>query len=180
MLEGFVQGDDVYADSEYGTSGWEQMYRVDPDGTPVLYRGKNGRHISAMTSDGSTLYWCESYGSTDPNAPPTTTEVWAAPYTNDPATLDATAHLVASIPPGRGQPGEAVAYGGLYAVYVAGTTTTIDVVRLSDGAVRAIVPDAGEWYTRPVFVSSSELWAVVSAANGPQNIALRRIPLGSW
>lgn len=177
LLLDFVEGADVYAESIHGTVGFQQEYRVDPDGTPVLYRAKTDRHITAMRTDGTTLFWTESCGSTDVLAPPTCVEVWASPYTSDPVTLQTTAHKLASIPAGERIPQISIAFTGLYALISDGI---VHVVRLADGKVLEVTAGAGFGFYRVVLVTPTELWGVVSETGGSSAVALRRFALGTW
>jgi hypothetical protein len=115
------------------------------------------------------------------------TQVWTAPYTNDPAQLAATGHVIADIqgPNGTYLPGDSLAFGGLYAV-AAGSGpsagySSIYVVRASDGAV-TLAPTAGDYsYWSLVHVTHTELWAVMGEQGGPASgAAFVRAQLGPW
>lgn len=170
LLMDFVEGDDVFALSEHGTTGYGQEWRIDPDGTPVVVRAKDGRHMCTFATDGTTLFWTEIFGSTDFFAT-MTREVWAAPYSTDPATLDASAKRVAAIPDGHISP-RAIAYGGIYAVESVANGLDVFVVRLSDGATQTVSDALG--FQDLVYVSDTELWATTGAGT------LRRYSLATW
>jgi hypothetical protein len=65
LLADFVMNDGVFGQSIHGTSGYGEEWRIDTDGAPVVERAKAGRHISTFVTDGSTLFWTETIGSTD-------------------------------------------------------------------------------------------------------------------
>lgn len=171
LLLELVEKDDVYAFSEQGKSGWSEEYRVDPDGSVTPFRVVSGRHVSGLRTDGTTMFWVESYGNPDPRGVPTMFDVYAAPYTSDSVTLAASARKVASIP-SSGPPQVSIAFGGLYGVF---NGVVVEVVRLSDGAVREVSLPPGNAFLELVLVTPSELWTVVN--NG---MALWRIPIGAW
>ncbi len=159
----FVVGSDVYAWSEYGTgAGWSQQYRIDPDGTSVLYRGIPGHHVGAFASDGKTMFWVELYG--DPSSTAKSypnVEIWSAPYTSDPSLLATSAKIVGALPAASmGKAGRAVARGGYY---VLGQAYGIAMARISDGLVKLVLPDNNNrlFYWAP-YVSDTELWVTES------------------
>jgi hypothetical protein len=171
----FVEGDDVFAQSD--DAGWWREYTVLPDGTASIFRGKANRHMTAFRTDGTTMYWIESYGNPDPTGTPTTFEVWSAPYTSSSTTLDQAAQKIATLT----SPSaiyRAVAFSGLYAV-ITGPDAT--VVRKSDGVTHVVTtgdPNLGfEWLQ---LVTATEIWSVMGRLNGPTDFALRRYNLGTW
>lgn len=171
----FIEGDQVFARSD--ESLFWQEYTVLPDGNTVLYRNVGNRHVTAFRTDGTTMFWIESYGNPDPNGIPTTFEAWAAPYTPDSATLAATAVRIANVQSSYFL-FDAAAFAGLYAV---STGTSVTVVRLSDRATRTISsPDPNVIFTGLQLVSQREVWAVMTMLHGPGSFALRRYDLGDW
>jgi hypothetical protein len=175
LLLSFVEGSDVFAYSEHGTSGYAQIYTVAADGTPVLLRGATDHDVSALATDGTSLAWSETWTPTDGGAP--TLQFWTAPYTADPTTLAATATQIATAQ-GVGAPFQSVAFGGIYTVYDGAAGQF--VVRLSDGHVLNPQPPAGYDFWKASYVSNTELWIGLSITNGPNAVAFRRIPLGTW
>lgn len=163
----FVVGNDVYANSEYGTGdGWSQEYRIDPDGTSVLYRGTKGRHMCGFASDGKTMFWMELSGDANPLASTyPLIEIWAAPYARDPTVLASTAKALGTVPNNLpkgffGKGGSGVARGGYYILPQA---YGVVLARISDGLVKVVVPDNTNrsFYWAP-YVSDTELWVTES------------------
>ena len=172
-----VEASDVYASSEHGTTGWSQIYRVDPDGSYHLYLSAPNAHISSPRTDGTTLFWMQIYGTTDLTAPQQRVEVWAASYSSDPAQIAANAHKVATIPE-TVYLGDGVAFGGLYA---AGAGPNTYVVRLADGAVVKVSAGPNRSFWGSALVTPTELWALTSQTTPRFNgVAFQRIALGAW
>ena len=172
----FVSRGDVFAYSLYGTTGWEQLYVMQPNNSVVLFRSNPSAHVGALATDGPNLYWTETYGSIDFSAPQQHTQVWTAPYTDDPTQLGATARQIADIQ-NTYLSGQAIAFGGLYAFWP-GTNPV--VVRASDGAI-AQVPMPGDYqYWEFSYVTDTELWAVMTQQHGPNGVAFARVTLGPW
>jgi hypothetical protein len=171
-----VEGHDVLGYSEHGSAGWGQLYTFDGSGTLSLLRANPSAHVAAPASDGTRLYWTETYGSTDLTAPQTQTELWSAPYTADPNQLAATASRFAVIP-STTLPLSAVAFGGLVALQ---TRSSVYVARLSDGKVIQPSPGQGRSFSAMVAVTASELWSMETDASGYYDAYLTRISLGSW
>lgn len=186
---GEVEGDDVYAEAFYGTGGWSQEYVMAPDGAVSLFRGKDKTHVTGLRSDGKTLFWIESYGLPDPHiapgdfVPQPTMEVWSAPYTSDPGVLAATAKRLAVVP-SHVRWYDAVAFGGLYAFI--SDYRTMSVVRAADGALAQIPAGPERGFDEAVYVSESEVWAVLRAwdddagTTGRGGVALARYQLRDW
>jgi hypothetical protein len=177
LLLDFVAKDDVYAFTN--DNGFQREYLVQPDGTPVLYRGVANRFVTAVATDGTTMFWTESFGASTPGGTPTSFEAWAAPYTNDPATLEATAHRVAVIS-GNNPPNAATAAAGLYAI--GSSVTNLTLVRLSDGAIHNFMPASSNPLLHlfdVTYVSPSEIWVIVKTDQLTTNY-LRRYDLGTW
>lgn len=183
LLLDFVEGDDVYARSVYGTTGWEEEYLVKPDGTVVLFRAKPKRQIPGMTSDGTSMLWCESYGSSTPSNQQPNVELWAAPYTNDPAILDSTAKKIATLPVGY-DCGQTIAFQGFFAMSTIPFQTAI-VVRVSDGAIQQLAAGPGWGFGQLALVSATELWSTMSDESpdgslGFRGVAFARYTLAPW
>jgi hypothetical protein len=172
----FVAGDDVFAHLNDG-SAWRTEYLVHADGSVALYRARADGHVSAFATDGTTMFWVESYGASDPTAVPTNFDVYAAPYTSDAATLDASATKVASYADPAAIPRLAVAFGGIYGVEGGGGAEFI--VRRSDGASQTVQLPAGESFYWPLIVNNTEFWGTVRATS-QHNVAVWRIPLAAW
>jgi len=186
-----VEGDDVFAGKFYGSAGWSQEYVMAADGTVSLFRGKDKTHVTTLRSDGKTLFWVESYGLSDPHIAPgdfipqPNMEVWSAPYTNDPATLAASAKKLATIQ-NHTRPGHAaVAFRDHYAFET--DEKTLTVVRSFDGAVQQISAGPGRRFDDDVaYVSPSEVWVTmdnyddVNMTPRQRGIALARYTLREW
>jgi hypothetical protein len=147
------------------------------DGTLTLFRAKSQTHITALTSDQDTLYWAESWGgaNVDPNDQPHV-EIWMAPFTDDPAILTSTAQLLVKLDGQMRRPGEMMAQGGFVGL---SENNTAFVVRKQDGAVKTVAPFNGDAVGMPVYVSQSEMWALVHLPNDPANV-LTKVGLGMW
>lgn len=168
----FVSRDDVFGQSTHGAAGWGQVYVFQPNNALVLLRGNPSAHVTGVATDGPNLYWAETYGSTDIQAQQTDTQIWTAPYTDDPTQLAATARQIADIKNSY-VPYQAIAFGGYYA-------TALYVVRVADGAVLP-APSAGTYtYWDLVYVTGSELWAIMGEPHGPNGIAFARVQLAPW
>jgi hypothetical protein len=191
VREPVVVGDDVFGFSEYGTDGWSTIRRVNGDGTTTLFRAVPQRHMSGFRAGSGWMAWLETYG--DPNFQnfdQPKTELWGAPYTNDPTTLATTAKKLADLPGVRTGSPEPRYADGYYAAR-GGTLPTdqpnLYVVRVSDGAVKkldinAIVgPDVAQpYYLDPADVSETRVLGVLHRVNGPPAIGVAQIQLGPW
>lgn len=175
-----VEGEDVYGLAEHGTAGWGQFYRVDADGSVVLYRSNPNAHVGVMRTDGTTLFWTETYGTTDVvSSYQTRAEVWAAPYTRDPVQLASTARKLADVvDPILGVPLDAIAFNGLFA-FTTNRSHVSWVVRASDGSAKRVDPGASWNFPRLglTYVTNTELWSLILKPNGE---GLARLPLGTW
>jgi hypothetical protein len=172
-----VESDDVFACSDKGTAGWGQLYEVDASGTLALLRSNPGAHVTTPASDGTRIYWTETYGSTDGLQQQTRMEFWSAPYTADPLTLAATASRFAQVQNPQ-LPITSIAFGGLMAVST--RDNTVYVARLDDGKVIQPSPGPNRYFSGLVAVTPSELWSIESIAQGAPNSSLSRIGLGDW
>jgi hypothetical protein len=161
LLLDFVEGDDVFAMSVYGTAGWQQEYRVARDGNVMLFREKATTQVGPMTTDGTTLVWCEAYGASTPSQQQPVVEVWSAPYTNDPNTLGVTAKKLVTLA-GAVWCGQAVTFQGYFATQISGTYDTAAIVRLSDGATQHVSAGTGWNFGAFALVSATELWSVAN------------------
>ncbi len=184
LLLDFLEGDDVYAWSIYGTAGWMQEYRVTADGKVVLFRSKPNTQISGMGSDGTTIVWCESYGSTSASQQEPTVELWSAPYTNDPTVLATTAKKVVSLPFTYACSSDPVVFQGYFASTTLPFKTTV-VIRLSDGAIQQVSSGAGWGFANYALVGPTELWSTMNVEDdagniGFSNVAFARYTLGPW
>ena len=182
LLLDFVEGDDVYAMSVHGTSGWQQEYRVAGDGTVVLYRSNPTAHVAAFASDGTSVYWTESHVDLSATFAQPDTDLWMAPYTNDPTTLASSAKKLVSLPVSY-TPGSGIAFGGYYAT-APNPFTTAYVVRSTDGATQSVGSGAGWGFQQLALVSATELWAVMTELNdaggGFRGVAFARYTLAAW
>jgi hypothetical protein len=177
LLLGLVANDDAYAFNNDGD--FQHEYFVQPNGTPVLYRAAPNRFVTAFASDGTTMFWTESFGASTPDQPSTSFEAWAAPYTNDPATLSGTAHRVATLSAPAYPPIYGVASSGLYAVVT--PLSTVTVVRLADGATTTVTPATSPSFSfdRVLYVTPTEIWAT-SSPDSFYTRNVRRYSLGTW
>jgi hypothetical protein len=178
LLFDFIEGDDVYARSVHGATGWSQEYRVAGDGSVMLFRSKDNTHIESMTTDGTTLAWCEAYGASTPTNQQPTVEVWTAPYTNDPAILAATAKKLTPLPTAVWC-GLGIAFQGYYAARINATYDTVDVVRLADGATQQVAAGPGWLFGQLGLVSSTEFLSEVGLIKGG-GARFARYTLGAW
>jgi hypothetical protein len=177
LLLDMVEGDDVFAISEHGTAGWGQIYTVDATGKLALLRSNTSAHVATPASDGTRIYWTETYGSQDVLVQQARMEIWSAPYTADAGTLAATATKLAEVP-NTLIPLEAVAFDGLVAVVERGGS--VYVARQSDGKVIQPDPGPSRRYSQLVAVTPTELWVTESNSPGPPSTSLSRIGLGTW
>ena len=164
----FAWGDVAFATAEHGTTGWGQEYVIHTDGSVALLRSNPSAHVWALTTDGTTLVWEETYGTTDLNGQQTTTEIWKAPFTTDKATLDATATKVATLPQ-AGLGGTGIAeldfFNGLYATYLKAPADVIYVVDVVSGKTQTVPKGPGGNMLGLPYVDRSELWEVTSTVN---------------
>jgi hypothetical protein len=173
-----VVGSDVYAVDQTGTDGWARIMRVDADGSLTEYRAVPGHRVATPASDGTTMYWTECYGGSDPtsNVQPNV-EMWAAPYTNDPTTLAATAQKVATLGTHCVYDQQQLAQNGMFFA-ISGLTNY--VWRKSDGKLLSFTNGGNRatWY--PLYISQGEYWSIEAVQGGPKGVALTRIQLGPW
>jgi hypothetical protein len=177
----FAWNDVVFAIAEHGTTGWAQEYVIHADGSITLLRSKANAHIWGMTTDGMTLVWEETYGTTNFSDPQTTTEVWKAPFTTDKATLDMTATKVTTLP-ATGLGGVGIAeldfFNGLYATSLingAGNQpAAIYVVDVNTGQVQSVPKGPGGTMLGLPDVDRKELWEVTRTINSKSYLV--RIP----
>jgi hypothetical protein len=167
-----VEGQDVFGETSY--TPWEQMYVFRSDSSLALLRSNSMAHVGTPTSDGTRLYWTETYGST--SGTQTQTELWSAPYTTDPSKLAATAAKIAAVPNAY-IPHSSVAFGGLIAVV---TSNGAVVGRVSDGKTQQVTSGTGRQIIEVIAVTPSELWAMEDEGTPYSPWHLTRIPLGDW
>jgi hypothetical protein len=173
LILAMVEGDDVFAISEHGTAGWGQIYTIDANGTLALLRSNASAHVATPTSDGTRIYWTETYGSQDVLAQQTSTELWSAPYTADPATLAATATKLGAIP-NTLLPVQAIAFSGLFAILF--RSSDVYLGRVSDGRIIQVDPGAPRYFSVLLAATPTELWAIQSAPQAASS-SLSRIGL---
>lgn len=164
----FAWHDAAFAVAEHGTTGWAQEYVIHADGSLTLFRANATAHIWGMTTDGITLVWEETYGSTNFADQQTTTEVWMAPLTTDKATLDMTATKVATLPiAGIGGTGlaELDFFNGLYATYLKAPADVIYVIDVLTGQVQSVPAGPGGIMLGLPYVDRNELWQVTSTVS---------------
>jgi hypothetical protein len=176
LVFNFVEGNDVFANLN-DTSQWQVEYLVHSDGSVTLYRAVSGHHVSAFATDGTTMFWVESYGNPVPSGIPTQFDVYSAPYTADAATLDATATKIASYVDPTSLPSVGVAFAGLYAVDAG--VGRVFIVRNSNDEQQLVTLPAGESYYSLLFATTTEFWGTVRAT-AQHNEAVWRVPLGAW
>lgn len=171
-------GSDVYAVDQTGTDGWARIMRVNADGSLTEYRAVPGHRVATPASDGTTMYWTECYGTSDPtsNTQPNV-EMWSAPYTNDPATLAATAQKVATLGTHCVYDQAQLAQNGMFFGISGGTNY---VWRKSDGKLLSFVNGGNRatWY--PLYISQGEYWSIEGIQGGPRGVALTRLQLDPW
>ena len=190
VREPAVVGDDVFGENEYGTDGWSRILRVNPDGSTTPFRAAPQRHMSAFRAGPTWVAWLETYG--DPNwqnFDQPNTELWAAPYTNDPTVLATTAKKIADLPGVRTGFPEPRYSDGFYAArgVLPNLVPVLYVVRLSDGFVKKLDVDAtiGPDGAKPYYldlsgVSGTEVFGVLNHLNGIPYFGVARIQLGPW
>jgi hypothetical protein len=167
-----VIGDDVFVTGNTMTERWEQAYRLDPDGTHVLFHGRANTFIEGLATDGTTWFWVEQFGGADDSFEQPSLEVWSAPYTSDPAVLEATAKRVAALPAGMYHVVyKGVAFSGLYAF--ASDSGAAYVIRGADGKMQKLVPGPARSFQYPLLVTPTELWALESTGPGRDNTLTR-------
>ena len=162
----FASRGDVFGVSNLGTAGWGQIYVLHADGTLALLRSNANAHVTGIATDGPNLYWAETYGSTNNNALQTDSQIWTAPYTDDPTELAASARQITDIR-NTYVPYQAVAFGGLYA-------TIAYAVRSSDGAFVPVPPAGNYQVVQVVYVTDGDLWAIMRGG------VFARVQLGPW
>ena len=172
LLLDVVEGGDVYALSVHGTTGWQQEYVVQSDGTVALYRSPPATHASAFATDGSTMFWVESSGASASSSTQPNVSVWRAPYTSDPTTLGSTASKLATLAV-TSPAAVAVAFQSLYAV-VPPPFDVAYVISLADGSVQRVSAGPSWLFSAPLIVTPTELWAVLNDTHGGFGIALAR------
>jgi hypothetical protein len=178
LINPLVHGDDVFAKSNYGNGGWAEEYFIATDGTAYVFRAKANTQVDNFACDGTNLYWTEGYGGAAGADDQPTQEVWSAPYTADPTTLDTTATKLADISTG-GTVIYAVAFNGFYAVSRGFNGAT--VIRGSDGSKQQMLPGPGRQYGTLTYVSANELWAIMANGSGSiSGIAFQRQLLAAW
>jgi hypothetical protein len=167
-----VVGDDVFVTGNDLTERWEKAYRLDPDGTHVLFRARANAFIEGLATDGTTWFWMEQFGGPDDGYDQPQLEVWSAPYTSDPVALEATAKRIAVLPAGMYHVvTHAVAFSGLYAF--ATENDTAYVVRGADGKMQKLGPGPGRELGLPLLVTPTELWTLESTRPGRPNTIAR-------
>jgi hypothetical protein len=167
-----VEGSDVFGATSY--TPWEQLYVFRADLSLALLRSNSMAHVGTPTSDGTRLYWTETYGST--GGTQTLTELWSAPYTTDPTQLAATAAKIAAVPNAY-IPQSAVAFGGLMAVV---TSNGAVVARVSDGKTQQVSSGPGRHIIEVIAVTPSELWAMEDETTVYSPWHLTRLSLSEW
>lgn len=192
LSEPIVVADDVFAHDEYGNNGWDQIVRVNADGSITPFRSAPQRHVTMFRADANRMVWVETFGDSNfqnfdqPNA-----ELWGAPYTNDPTTLGTTAKKIATLPGVRTGWGDARYFSGYYAVVPMLTDnvrSTLYVVRVADGYVKTIDvnalvgPDNVHPYmlARIASVSQTEVIGILSQVNWSPIFGLVKLQLGAW
>ncbi len=175
----FAWHDVVFAVDEHGSAGWAQEYVIHADGSIALLRSNPNAHIWGMTTDGTTLVWEETYGTTDLNGTQTRTEIWKAPFTTDKATLDATATKVTTLPTaglGGVEISELDFFNGLYSTFFGGYPYQYKIytVDIATGQVQSSPTGPGGIVLGLPYVDRNELWEVTSTLN--YHDYLTRIP----
>jgi hypothetical protein len=150
-----VHGDDVFAYANQGTDGWARYYRVNADGSVVDFINKPQHYMSALAADAQWIYWVDAYGATAPNGAQPTTELWFAPYTNDPTTLSSTATKLGVISATRG---DAVAFNGYWAGLLG--VNDIWIARAADGTTWHITPEPNRRFNSIAYIDDKEVWVV--------------------
>ncbi|MFO0665314.1 MAG: hypothetical protein U0174_15265 [Polyangiaceae bacterium] len=176
LFLGLVEGNDVFARSNYGTNNWMQWYRTDPDGQARLVLSRPA--IQGLQSDGAHLFWLEASGK--PGGmfwPQPKMEVWSSPYSQDLDAVRANARMLADVSGLLELMENPVAFNGFYAY--AARNEKLVVVRETDGALQTVSVGPGRIGFVPVYITGTELWVHVGKINSTEG-ALVRIKLAPW
>lgn len=136
LILGMVEGNDVFAMSEYGTANWMQWYRADADGQARLALSRPDAHVTHLRSDGTSLFWLEASGNSSDFWPQPKVEAWTAPYSSDLEAIRTSARRIKDVSGTLARVVEAIAFDGLYAF--AGLLEFIVIVRGADGAMQIV------------------------------------------
>jgi hypothetical protein len=170
----FVQNDDVFATLG---GGWLQEYVVGANGSVVLLRAVPSRHVISFATDGRSLFWTEGFGGATSSDPPTSYEVWTAPYTTDPSVVAASARRLSTLSAGPGFAGGGTAVLGTYLTVIGDCA---EITRIADGDVRQLCVGPTSYFGGWLFFTQQELWAIIGTNGGPVNYTVRRLPMPTW
>lgn len=178
----FVVGNDTFARNEYGIDGWDREVTVAPDGTTTVLRAVSQAHVDGFVTDGSYLYWNEASGDATPTNPQPNVVAYAAPFTTDAATLDATKKILftSSSPPAKRS---GYATKGLYVMQEQQGQLGRVIIRQKDGSHTLVGTAASNtaYCDYPLIVNEQEFWCIERRGpSGPLGIRLSRTQLGAW
>jgi hypothetical protein len=176
LINPLVRGDDVLAKSYYGNGGWAEEFTIAADGSASVLRAKANTEVDNFATDGTTLFWTEGSGGSPGDWAQPTIGAWSAPFSTDASTLNTTAKQLADVSGKYALSG--IAFGGYYAVE--SDRDKVWVVRASDGAKQQVSAGANRWFGALVYVSATELWAVMSSTANVSGVAFQRQTLAAW
>ncbi len=184
--EATVVGGDVFSAvntlSLCGVMSWNLQNGLRP---LLRWYGDPTRGASNFGTDGKDMVWTYSEGTNACTNDPPKPEVWTAPYTTDPAQVQATGRRLRSDVRGMSTAPYVVGFGYAMRTTTFGTPTThgLFVVRVSDGTAWAIPgsPNTDEFsFSGVLGFTQQELFAVANTQLGGLNgVTIVRIRLDS-
>lgn len=177
LSQPLVDNDDVLAWNEHGNSLWGEEVVVNSDASTYVLRAVTGKNVMGVVTDGASLWWVETSGTTDPDQTTgLTIDVFQAPYTTNATTLATTAKKLTTFASATA-PAYPIVFNGIYA-WAGGLTTYL--VR-ANGTSTTLASDGKTFSKIPVYVSDAEYWSIESTLpSGPDGVAFTKIQLGSW
>jgi hypothetical protein len=172
----FAVAGDLWGTAVYGQLGKGEAWRLDGTGVWSPMIQKAGVHIFAPRSDGQTLFWVEGSGNEADLYPQPKLEIWAAPLTKSPATLNATKRKLVDIS-GYGYALEGAAHGGFFGINLG--VSDLIVVRGSDGASQRIHLEGGWGAPSVAYVDATQIW-FGHGASPASGTSFARIALDPW
>ena len=172
----FAVAGDLWGTAVYGQLGKGEAWRLDGTGVWSPMIQKAGVHIFAPRSDGQTLFWVEGSGNEADLYPQPKLEIWAAPLTKSPATLNATKRKLVDIS-GYGYAVEGAAHGGFFGINLG--VSDLIVVRGSDGASQRIHLEGGWGAPSVAYVDATQIW-FGHGASPASGTSFARIALDPW
>ena len=172
----FAVAGDLWGTAVYGQLGKGEAWRLDGTGTWSPMIQKAGVHIFAPRSDGQTLFWVEGSGNETDLYPQPKLEIWAAPLTKSPATLNATKRKLVDIS-AYGYALEGAAHGGFFGINLG--VSDLIVVRGSDGASQRIHLEGGWGAPSVAYLDATQVW-FGHGASPASGTSFARIALDPW